>query len=141
MIQLLLICALIFFTLLWYFDSFDAQILLDFIFYLLNAITHCIGQLGAYSLDIDYLAGVASNAHTNVLTIKDAAVDHGVYLIHSLQSLVDAIGTMLTRRYIYNQTRLILYDGARFLEHLADQIPMLDIEDADNHIDTPVVEL
>ena len=136
-IQLLLICALIFFTLLWYFDSFDAQILLDFIFYLLNAAANCIGQLGAYSLDIDYLASVASNAQINVLSTKDAAVDNGVYLIHSLQSLVDAIGIMLTRRYIYNQARVVLLDGAHFLEHLADQIPVLD-DYTEYSDDTPV---
>ena len=60
MIQLLLICALIFFTLLWYFDSFDAQILLDFMFYLLKAAGGLIGQLGQYSFDLNYIGQVAT---------------------------------------------------------------------------------
>ena len=75
MIQLLLICALIFFTLLWYFDSFDAQILLDFMFYLLKAAGGLIGQLGQYSFDLNYIGQVATRFVIFSCFSKSIAID------------------------------------------------------------------
>ena len=47
-------------------------------------------------------------------------------LVDSMQSGMDLIGSMMTRRFIYNRARVFLFDFARWIEHCANQIPIID---------------
>ena len=37
------------------------------------------------------------------MLVKDIAIDNGVLLVSSVQATIDFIGTMMTKRYIYNR--------------------------------------
>ena len=51
---------------------------------------------------------------------------NGFLLADSIQSSVDLIGSMMTRRFIYNRARVFLFDFARWIEHCANQIPIIE---------------
>ena len=66
------------------------------------------------------------STQTNVVYAKDVIIKNGFLLADSIQSSVDLIGSMMTRRFIYNRARVFLFDFARWIEHCANQIPIIE---------------
>lgn len=136
-IQLVLICGLIFFTVLWYFDSFDPQWLVSSFFsvtrILINAVTNI-----SIDLNIDF-AQMTTNVISFCYATKEAGYQFGVGCADSSIYLYELFRHIFSKRFIFSVARRGLLSTSNYLLGLANQIPVLD--ESENHFEGSGEEL